>query len=246
MLTGEVPFKGDNQVAVAMKHVRELLPDVQSRRPEVSAALAAVVESATAKHPGGPLRQRRRADRRPRGRARDRDRARGQRHRRGHERAANASLEHAAASAVPPAPQARRRAGPARRRWPASAASSRGCPRALITEPASCRSRRRCQPRSRCSCVSRARTTSIRSATTRSSTPTRSDCDRPPARYEMDDRDLPQRQSRQGRRRALLDARSRNHRPHDADRSPIPRASPCRSTRAPTSRRSSGRTPAGS
>jgi serine/threonine protein kinase len=50
MLTGEVPFKGENQVAVAMMHVREALPDVQSRRPEVSAALAAVVDNATAKH----------------------------------------------------------------------------------------------------------------------------------------------------------------------------------------------------
>ncbi|MGH2870108.1 MAG: protein kinase domain-containing protein, partial [Solirubrobacteraceae bacterium] len=50
MLTGEVPFKGENQVAVAMKHVREELPDVQFKRPEVSAALAAVVETATAKH----------------------------------------------------------------------------------------------------------------------------------------------------------------------------------------------------
>src|SRR6267154_619347 len=51
MLVGEVPFKGDNQVAVAMKHVRELLPDVQSIRPEVSSALAAVVDRATAKRP---------------------------------------------------------------------------------------------------------------------------------------------------------------------------------------------------
>jgi eukaryotic-like serine/threonine-protein kinase len=50
MLTGEVPFKGENQVAVAMKHVREELPDVQQKRPEVSAALAAVVDTATAKH----------------------------------------------------------------------------------------------------------------------------------------------------------------------------------------------------
>jgi serine/threonine-protein kinase len=49
MLTGEVPFKGENQVAVAMKHVREALPDVPSKRPEVSAALAAVVDNATAK-----------------------------------------------------------------------------------------------------------------------------------------------------------------------------------------------------
>ncbi len=50
MLTGEVPFKGESQVAVAMKHVREQLPDVQHKRPEISAALAAVLETATAKH----------------------------------------------------------------------------------------------------------------------------------------------------------------------------------------------------
>jgi len=49
MLTGEVPFRAESQVAVAMKHVREPLPDVQRRRPEVSASLAAVVEHATAK-----------------------------------------------------------------------------------------------------------------------------------------------------------------------------------------------------
>ena len=49
MLTGDVPFHGDNQVAVAMRHVREEIPDVQRLRPEVSAALAAVVDRATAK-----------------------------------------------------------------------------------------------------------------------------------------------------------------------------------------------------
>jgi tRNA A-37 threonylcarbamoyl transferase component Bud32 len=49
MLTGDVPFRGENQVAVAMKHVREELPDLQQRRPEVSSALAAVVDRATAK-----------------------------------------------------------------------------------------------------------------------------------------------------------------------------------------------------
>src|SRR5581483_4250621 len=49
MLAGDVPFKGETQVAVAMKHVREELPDIQSRRPEVSAALAAVIDRATAK-----------------------------------------------------------------------------------------------------------------------------------------------------------------------------------------------------
>src|ERR687898_936994 len=49
MLTGETPFKADTQVAVAMKHVRDPLPDVQRRRPEISAALASVVERSTAK-----------------------------------------------------------------------------------------------------------------------------------------------------------------------------------------------------
>jgi eukaryotic-like serine/threonine-protein kinase len=49
MLTGQVPFQGDNQVAVAMKHVRDELPDIQYRRPEVSSALAAVLDTATAK-----------------------------------------------------------------------------------------------------------------------------------------------------------------------------------------------------
>ncbi len=49
MLTGDIPFHGENQVSVAMKHVRDELPDVQVRRPDVSSALAAVVDRATAK-----------------------------------------------------------------------------------------------------------------------------------------------------------------------------------------------------
>jgi eukaryotic-like serine/threonine-protein kinase len=49
MLTGDVPFHGDSQVAVAMKHVREELPDIQYRRPEVSSALASVLDHLTAK-----------------------------------------------------------------------------------------------------------------------------------------------------------------------------------------------------
>jgi serine/threonine protein kinase len=51
MLTGEVPFSAESQVGVAMKHVNEELPDVQRRRPEVSAAAALVVERATIKEP---------------------------------------------------------------------------------------------------------------------------------------------------------------------------------------------------
>ena len=50
MLVGDVPFHGENQVAVAMKHVREELPDVQTRRPDVSAGLAAILDRMTDKH----------------------------------------------------------------------------------------------------------------------------------------------------------------------------------------------------
>ena len=49
MLTGDVPFKADSQVAVAMKHVKDPLPDIRMRRPEISAALASVVDRACAK-----------------------------------------------------------------------------------------------------------------------------------------------------------------------------------------------------
>jgi serine/threonine-protein kinase len=49
MLTGSVPFSAESQVGVAMKHVRDPLPDVQALRPEMSAALAAIVERSTSK-----------------------------------------------------------------------------------------------------------------------------------------------------------------------------------------------------
>ena len=52
MLVGDVPFHGDNPVSVAMKHVREDLPDVQRRRPDVSADLAAILDRMTCKDLG--------------------------------------------------------------------------------------------------------------------------------------------------------------------------------------------------
>jgi serine/threonine-protein kinase len=52
MLTGDVPFHGENQVSVAMKHVREDMPDLQSRRPEASATLASVLDRMTDKDLG--------------------------------------------------------------------------------------------------------------------------------------------------------------------------------------------------
>ncbi|MGH2982687.1 MAG: protein kinase domain-containing protein, partial [Solirubrobacterales bacterium] len=51
MLSGDVPFQAETQVGVAMKHVNEPIPDIKARRPEVSAAVAAAVDRATAKDP---------------------------------------------------------------------------------------------------------------------------------------------------------------------------------------------------
>jgi eukaryotic-like serine/threonine-protein kinase len=51
MLVGDVPFHAETLVGVAMKHVNDPIPDVQRHRPEVSSALAAVVERATEKDP---------------------------------------------------------------------------------------------------------------------------------------------------------------------------------------------------
>jgi serine/threonine-protein kinase len=52
MLAGETPFQADSPVAVAIKHVQDPMPDVRRRRPEIAAALVAVVERSTAKQPG--------------------------------------------------------------------------------------------------------------------------------------------------------------------------------------------------
>ena len=51
LLAGDVPFVGENFVAVALRHVNELPPDVRERRPDVSPRLAAAVDRALAKDP---------------------------------------------------------------------------------------------------------------------------------------------------------------------------------------------------
>src|SRR3954462_10810970 len=58
MLTGDVPFHGENQVSVAMKHVREDLPDVHKRRPEVAAGLGGVPPPRSRQGPPQPPRDR--------------------------------------------------------------------------------------------------------------------------------------------------------------------------------------------
>ena len=147
MLAGDVPFHGENQVAVAMKHVREDVPDIMRLRPEVTASVAAVLDRMTDKalerrYPGhGHARGR------PRGRARPRGRPPRPRHRRGDRRPADPSrlgaARHPAADARPPArsparvlgdPRHRRRAHARARREPATA-SSAGPARPQATPP---------------------------------------------------------------------------------------------------------------
>ncbi len=51
LLTGEVPFPGENFVAVAMRHINEEPPGVRERRPDASPRLEAALRRAMAKDP---------------------------------------------------------------------------------------------------------------------------------------------------------------------------------------------------
>lgn len=51
LLTGKVPFEGENAVSIALKHSREEIPSVRQQNPDIPQALENVVIHATAKHP---------------------------------------------------------------------------------------------------------------------------------------------------------------------------------------------------
>jgi eukaryotic-like serine/threonine-protein kinase len=51
LLTGSPPYDGPTLVAVAMRHVRDPVPDVRSKRPDCPRELAALVERCLAKNP---------------------------------------------------------------------------------------------------------------------------------------------------------------------------------------------------
>ena len=51
LLTGDVPFDGENFVAVAMRHINEPAPSVLDQRPDVPLRLDSAVRRAMAKHP---------------------------------------------------------------------------------------------------------------------------------------------------------------------------------------------------
>lgn len=56
MLTGRVPFDADTPVAVAVRHMQEIAPDVRSLNPQVPSAVAAIVQRALAKDLGDRFR----------------------------------------------------------------------------------------------------------------------------------------------------------------------------------------------
>jgi serine/threonine-protein kinase len=51
LLTGELPFRGENFVAVAMRHINDPVPSVRGLRPDVSPRLDAAIQKAMAKEP---------------------------------------------------------------------------------------------------------------------------------------------------------------------------------------------------
>jgi serine/threonine protein kinase len=51
LLTGELPFTGDNFVAVAMRHINEPPPSVRAQRPDVPPRVDAAIQRALAKDP---------------------------------------------------------------------------------------------------------------------------------------------------------------------------------------------------
>src|SRR5215204_782807 len=51
LLTGRVPFQGENFVAVALRHVNEPAPSVLERRPDCPARIGLAIERAMAKRP---------------------------------------------------------------------------------------------------------------------------------------------------------------------------------------------------
>jgi eukaryotic-like serine/threonine-protein kinase len=52
MLTGSVPFTGDNALAVAMKHVKDRVPPPSTRTAHIPATLDSIVTRATSREPG--------------------------------------------------------------------------------------------------------------------------------------------------------------------------------------------------
>ena len=51
LITGELPFKGDNAVEIALKHLKEPIPDIREKVPNVPNSIYNIIKRATAKNP---------------------------------------------------------------------------------------------------------------------------------------------------------------------------------------------------
>ncbi len=51
LLTGKLPFKGDNAVEIALKHLKEPLPSVREEDPDIPQSVENIIIKATAKNP---------------------------------------------------------------------------------------------------------------------------------------------------------------------------------------------------
>lgn len=51
LLTGELPYKGDNAVEIALKHLKEKIPSVREKFPEIPQSVENIIIKATAKNP---------------------------------------------------------------------------------------------------------------------------------------------------------------------------------------------------
>ncbi len=51
LLTGKLPYKGDNAVEIALKHLKESLPDIKEELPELPESIANIIKKAAAKNP---------------------------------------------------------------------------------------------------------------------------------------------------------------------------------------------------
>lgn len=51
LLTGKLPYKGENAVEIALKHLKEPLPSIKEELPQIPQSIANIIKKATAKNP---------------------------------------------------------------------------------------------------------------------------------------------------------------------------------------------------
>ncbi len=51
LLTGKLPYRGDNAVEIALKHLKEKLPDIKEELPELPQSIANIIIRSTSKNP---------------------------------------------------------------------------------------------------------------------------------------------------------------------------------------------------